>query len=96
MGSYPPCAYWSCGGTVISEGIKPEEAQGIDMKIDDGMPYTGNIQATSGGLYIDGPPLIGSVQPPNRCVAQQALTAAYAPSNTNYTPHCNLIFKFMQ
>lgn len=83
-------------GAQFSEGLTPQEALTIDTKVDDGMPWTGGVQAASGGNYIDSTALSGTtgISAPNQCVVSATLTSTYSSPATNYNTRCNLLFKF--
>ena len=90
VGPNTSCAFNTCGGAIFTEGLTPEEAHQIDLKIDDGMPLSGNVQAAQSENYIDGGPIT-----PNLCVNGVDSRAAtpYAPPATNSLTRCNLLFK---
>lgn len=89
------CGFDTCGGAKFSEGITPAEAQGIDAKIDDGLPNAGRVQAASSGNWIDTNSwntTDGSA--PNLCVGGAATDTAalYAAPEANNNTRCNLLF----
>jgi prepilin-type N-terminal cleavage/methylation domain-containing protein len=96
VGPNTQCAFITCGGSMFSECLTPQEAQDIDTKADDGMPWTGNVRGASGGNYIDNPPYsnaAGWVMPPNQCAVTPTLTSTYGPPKTDYLDRCNLLFR---
>lgn len=85
-------------GAKFSEGLTPDEAYKIDSKIDDGLPNSGSVQASSSGNWIDPDALStdgGWTSPPNECVngSDGSTASPYAPANTNNLTRCNLLFK---
>lgn len=93
------CSFSTCGGAAFSECLLPEEAQNIDAKIDDGLPWTGHIHAEGGGNYIDNPAPSGAggwASPPDQCVVNSSMDATYASPVTNNKEHCNIMIKLGQ
>ena len=84
------------GSSQFSECLTPYEASSIDTKLDDGMPFSGAVQAGSSAQWIDFTPYSnagGWTSPPDQCVVATPTTPPYAPSATNYNYRCNLLFK---
>jgi hypothetical protein len=92
-------------GGDMTNGLTPQEALNIDTKMDDGLPYTGNVQASGGECgFTSGtsgpsdekpanPPEAEDFAPPTACTATgQSITSGYANPKLNYAKNCNLMF----
>ena len=70
--------YFNCGGPLLT----PIEAKSIDSKVDDGLPFSGNVQA---------PAFFGA--PYNSTCTNVAISTNYDYLTTYTGPQCQLVFK---
>ena len=86
----------SSGTPSAQNGFSPDDARNIDVKMDDGMPFTGNIVARGG---IEAAYTVGTTVGGNTCAFGAATTPAVNGSDTYNTAagsslQCQLRIKF--
>ena len=97
-----PISGFSTAGvyTVSSVGLTPIQAYNMDIKLDDGLPWTGIVQARGTGATMNADPSGASSSTNNNCDLQvggaSATTDTYnrAPTTGGNDGSCSLRFRF--
>jgi len=90
----PPGTSAYGGGGQTKEAMTAFDASELDAKIDDGLPFTGNVIATASGSWLEQAPLGNTNVPNNGCVPGSYYATLQNVYLTTTNPNsCNIAFR---